>query len=259
MNDYTRSLLRFWWLLLIGLAVALAAAVTAVYNVDFSSGTPTLTEREQPSYSAQGRLLITDQSASHLRVAITKLQAVTSDAEGTPRLLPVTSAPDIGTLVAAANLYPSLIESDEVAEIRESTFGPNDGEIKAQALHAIASPSRFAPSRIPVIQLIAVADSPKKATALVTHTGTAFNRWLSQRQQQSGVKPSERVVVVALQTPKSADAFGGASSTLPVLVFGVVLMAFVALAFLFDRMFPRRREELAPAEETAREPARTSA
>ena len=167
----------------------MAAAVTAVYNVDFSSGTPTLTEREQPSYSAQGRLLITDQSASHLRVAITKLQAVTSDAEGTPRLLPVTSAPDIGTLVAAANLYPSLIESDEVAEIRESTFGANDGEIKAQALHAIASPSRFAPSRIPVIQLIAVADSPKKAIALVTHTSTAFNRWLAQRQQQSGVKP----------------------------------------------------------------------
>ena len=110
-----------------------------------------------------------------------------------------------------------------------------------------------------MIQLIAVADTPKKAIDLVTHTSTAFNRWLTQSQQQAGIKPKQRITVVPLQTPKAADAFGGASSTLPVLVFGVVLMAFVALALLFDRMFPRRREELAPAAETAREPARTSA
>ena len=94
----------------------------------------------------------------------------------------------------------------------------------------------------------------------MTHTSTAFVRWMTQSQQQSGDQAfRKRIMVVALQTPKSAAAFGGASSTLPVLVFGVVLMAFVALAFLFDRMFPRRREELAPADETAREPARTSA
>ncbi len=259
MNDYARALLRFWWLLLIGLVVAVAAGIMAVYKVDFSTSPPTLTEREQPSYSAQGRLLITDQSDSHLRTAITQLQAVTADADGTPRLLPVTAPPDAGTLVALANLYPSLIESDQVAKVREDAYGTNDGEIKAQALHAIASPSRFAPSRIPVIQLIAVADSPKKAIDLVSHTTTAFNTWLGRSQQQHGIKRSQRVVVLPLQTPKAAEEFGGASSTLPVLVFGVVLMGFVALAFLFDRMFPRRREELAPAAETAREPARTSA
>ena len=70
---------------------------------------------------------------------------------------------------------------------------------------------------------------------------------MTQSQQEAGIKSKQRITVVPLQTPKSAAAFGGASSTLPVLVFGVVLMAFVALALLFDRMFPRRREEVAPA------------
>ena len=65
-----------------------------MYKVDFSTCPPTLTERGQPSYSAQGRLLVTDQSAPHLRTAITQLQAVTADADGTPRLLPVTAPPE---------------------------------------------------------------------------------------------------------------------------------------------------------------------
>ena len=146
MNDYTRSLLRFWWVLLIGLAVAVAAAVTAVYNVDFSTGHADADRAQQPSYSAQGRLLVTDQSAriSGSRSRTCRRSPPTQKAHRASfrsRPRPTRHAG------AAANLYPSLIESDQVAEIRESIFGPNDGEIKAQALHAISSPSRFAPSR----------------------------------------------------------------------------------------------------------------
>ena len=259
MNDYVRSLLRFWWLIVIGLLVAVAAGILTVYNVDFSSSPPELTERTQPSYSAQGRLLVTDPDQPHLRISVTTEQAVAADADGTPRLLPVTSAPDSATLVQLANLYPSFIESDQVAALREKLYGKSDGAIKAQALYAVSSPSRFVPSRVPVIQVIAVADSPKKAIDLVRNTNTAFTKWLTQSQAQAGIKPRQRVMVVALQTPKSAAEFGGASSTLPVLVFGVVLLAFAALALLFDRMFPRRREQAAPVAETAREPARTSA
>ena len=121
MNDYVRSLLRFWWVITIGVAVAHVAAILTVYNVDFSSSPPSLTERTKPNYSAEGRLLVTDSGQPHLRNSVTNLQAVAADADGTPRLLPVTSAPDTATLVQAANLYPSFIESDQVAEIREDS------------------------------------------------------------------------------------------------------------------------------------------
>jgi len=258
-NDYARSLLRFWWVIVIGILVAPAAAITASYEVDLATFPPVLTERSKPQYSAQGRLLVTDNDQPHLRSAVTSLQAVATDAEGTPQLLPVTSAPDTATLVQAANLYPSFIESDPVAAIREDMFGPNDGVLKAQALHAVTSPSRFAPSRVPVVQLIGVADTPTKAINLVKQTNTAFIRWLQQSQQEADIAVKQRITIVELQVPKAAAAFGGASPTLPVLVFGVVLMAFVAFALLLDRVFPRSREEVAVAIDTAPERARTSA
>jgi hypothetical protein len=251
-NEYVRSLLRFWWVLVIGLAVAQAAAIVAVYKVDFSSIPPELTERSKPRYSAQGRLLVTDGREPHLRTSVTTEQPT---AEGDA---PVTEPPDTATLVHAANLYPLLIESDQVAQVRERLFGPTDGQIRAQAVYAVSTPSRFTPSRVPVIQLIGVDDSPKEAIDLVKNTSAAFVRWMNARQRAAGIKPAERISIRPIQTPKSAAEFGGASSTLPVLTFGVVLMAFIALAVSFDRLFPRPEKLVAPAQ-PVREPARRSA
>jgi hypothetical protein len=256
-NDYVRSLLRFWWVLVIGLVVAQVAAIMAVYEVDLSSMPPELNQREKPSYSAQGRLLVSDPDQPHLRTGITTKQAVTATADGKTAEIPVTQAPDTATLVQAANVYPSLIDSDPVAKLREEMFGPTPGSLKVQALGAVASPSRFTPSRVPVIQVIGVANSPRNAIQLVERTDAAFVAWMTKAQDKAGIKPKQRITVVALQTPKSAASFGGSSSTLPVLVFGVVLMAFVALALFFDRMFPRRAP--APAAEAVQEPAQIRA
>jgi hypothetical protein len=256
-NDYVRSLLRFWWVLVIGLAVAQVAAIMAVYKVDLSSIPPELTQREKPSYSAQGRLLVNDSDQPHLRTGIPTQQAVTATADGKTAYIPVTQAPDTATLVQAANLYPALIDSDMVSKVRDEMFGPTPGTLKVQALYAVSSASRFTPSRVPVIQVIGVANTPKKAIALVERTNAAFVSWMRQTQDKAGIKPKQRITVVPLQTPRSAAAFGGSSSTLPVLVFGVVLMAFVALALFFDRMFPRR--EPAPVAEPAQEPAQIRA
>jgi hypothetical protein len=256
-NDYVRSLLRFWWVLVVGLAIAQVAAIMAVYRVDLSSVPPELTQRQKPSYSAQGRLLVTSSDRPDLRNAITSQQAVPPTADGPRASIPVTSIPDTSVVVQAANVYPVFIEGDPVAKLRHEMFGPTPGTVHAQALYAVSSPSRFTPSRIPVIQVIGVADSPQKAIQLVDRTNSAFLRWLTQTQAQSGIKAAQRITVVPVQSPKTANEFGGSSSTLPVLVFGVVLMAFVALALFFDRMFPR--PQVATAAEPVQEPAQIRA
>jgi hypothetical protein len=255
-NEHVRSLLRFWWVMVIGLAVAQAAAIFAVYNVDFSTLPPALEQREKPRYSAQGRLLVTDGDEPHLRRAVTvTVQPPATAGNETPKPVQVTQAPDTATLVKAANLYPLLIESDQVAAVRENLFGEMPGELKAQAVFAISTPSRFTPSDVPVIQLIAVADSPKQAINLVRHTTTAFVHWMTDTQNKKRIKLRQRITVTPIQTPKGAIAFGGSSSVLPVLVFGIVLLAFAAAAVFLDRMFPRRREtvaaEVVPARRTA--------
>jgi hypothetical protein len=259
MNDYIRSLLRFWWVLVLGFVIAFSAAVLTVYRVDFSGSSPELVARTQPKFSAQGRLLVTNRSQSHLRTAETSVQAVASGPQGEIRMLPITAAPDNATLVQAANLYPSIIESDEVTRLREDKYGRTQGQLRVQALFAVSTASRFTPSRIPVIQLIGVADTRQDAIDLVANTNKAFIQYVRDSQNRARIQPDQRIVVLPLQTPTSAAQFGGASSTLPVLAFGVVVMGFAALALFLDRLFPRRREEIVPASEAAQERVRTSA
>jgi hypothetical protein len=256
-NAYARSLLRFWWVLVIGLVFAQVAAIVAVYKVDLSSFPPSLNERSAPRYSAQGRLLVTDENSPHLRVSVTRtIQPATAEGNEDARApIQVTQAPDYATLVERANVFPLFIESDPVAEVRRRMFGPLPGQLRAQAVYAVSTPSRFTPSRVPVIQLIGVSDTPKGAINLVKHTSTAFIRWMRDEQNAAGLNARERITVERLQTPRSAVAFGGASSTLPVLVFGVVLMAFVALAIFFDRIFPRAQAVAATESVVGRRPA----
>jgi hypothetical protein len=256
-NAYARSLLRFWWVLVIGLIFAQVAAIVAVYKVDLSSFPPSLSERSASKYSAQGRLLVTDEDSPHLRVSVTRtVQPATVEGNEDERPpIQVTQAPDYATLVERANVFPLFIESDPVADVRRKMFGPLPGTLRAQAIYAVSTPSRFTPSRVPVIQLIGVSDTPKGAINLVKHTSTAFIRWMRDEQNAAGLKAAERITVERLQTPRSAVAFGGASSTLPVLVFGVVLMAFVALAVFFDRIFPRAKAVAATESVVGRRPA----
>jgi hypothetical protein len=257
-NAQVRALLRFWWVIVIGLAVAQVAAIMAVYKVDFSSIPPALTAREQPKYSAQGRVLVTDSDEPYLRRAVTVTVQPPATASGPSKPVEVTQAPDTATLVQAANLYPLLIESDEVAKIRDELFGRTPGTLRAQAVFAVSTPNRFEPSDVPVIQLIGVADSPKEAIELVDNTTAAFVRWMTDRQNARKIKPQHRISVDPLQMPTTATAFGGASSVMPILVFGVVMMAFAALAVFADRMFPRRPERVVSAREPLAEAARPS-
>ena len=256
MNAQVRALLRFWWVIVIGLAVAQVAAIMSSYRVDVSSMPPSLTQREQPKYSAQGRLLVTDGDAPHLRRAVTVTVQPPATAEGPSKPVEVTQAPDTGPILQAANLYPLLIESDQVAKVREEMFGQTTGTLRAQAIYAISTPSRFTTSDVPVIQLVAVHDSPQKAIELVNNTTAAFVRWMTAQQEAAKIKPAQRITVLPIAAPKDAVAFGGASSVLPVLVFGVVMMAFAALAVFLDRLFPRRKAVVVHAHEALSEPAR---
>ena len=116
-NQYVRSLTRFWWLLLLGLGVAAVAAIAMVYRIDLGSVPPTLEKREQLTYTASARILVTSAEAPYFRTTVTR-EVPTAEGEEPEE---VGTAPDLGTLISTANLYPILIESDEVRRIRETS------------------------------------------------------------------------------------------------------------------------------------------
>ena len=152
----------------------------------------------------------------------------------------VTDTPDTATLIQAANLYPLLIESDQVELMRERMFGPLAGDVSARAIYAVATPGRFELSDVPVVEVSAESQTGGEAMALAEASSKAFIRWISQQQETAGVEESERIVVEQLQTPQQALASGETPITLIALVGLAVMGAFVALAVALDRIFPRK-------------------
>jgi hypothetical protein len=248
--SYAGALKRFWWVLVIGLLFALFAGLSARFSVSFFP--PSLEEKEEISYTAEARLLVSSASNPHVRSAETTfvpqgpVDEDTGDAdagtegESEQTLVPFSSPPDLNTIIRNANTYPFLIESDGVADFRRERFGDLPGSVSAIGATSVVTANRVELSEIPVIRLVAVSGSPEDSIALADKTGKAFIGWLKQEQVDDKIRPEDRMVIEQLTIPKGAVASAGPSTTLPILVFVVVFAAFCVLAILLDRLVPIR-------------------
>ncbi len=246
---YLRALHRFWWVVAIGLAVALVAALSARFTIGLFP--PSLEERDAVSYTAESRLLITSSDNPHFRSKETvqvpapaSSDGGTADesqdqsADGEPNTVPLSSAPDLNTIVRNANTYPYIIESDRVADYRLREFGELPGSVSALGATSVVTANRVELSEIPIIRLVAVAGSPDDAVALADKTGKAFIGWLEDFQVDNQIPKTDRIVAQQLTVPRGALASAGPSTALPLLVFVVVFAAFCVLAVLLDRFMP---------------------
>ena len=259
MAGYVGALKRFWWVLVIGLLFAMFAALSARFTVGFLP--PSLEEKESISYTAEARLLVNSASNPHYRSQVTTDIPRDTGAGGEgdseegseEETVPFVSAPDLNTIIRNANTYPFIIESDRVADFRRAEFGELPGAVSAQGATSVVTANRVELSEIPVIRLVAVADSPEDAIALADKTGKAFIGWLRQEQIDDRIRPEDRMVIEQLTTPQGVAASAGPSTTLPILVFVVVFAAFCVLAILLDRLVPARpkpaRSDVEPLEQ----------
>lgn len=242
-SSYGPALRRFWWVLALGALFAAAIAILMVYKVEGGS----LVKREQPVYTAVARLFVTSGEAPYLRTSVPRYTEVpigTSGTQTTERpLTQVLDAPDTRTLVAATNVYPLLIESDDVARLRTELYGDLPGEVTAKAIFSGATANRYQPSEIPVIELFATAPRSRDAIELASATSKTFRRWMSREQNRAGIDVKQRILIQELEAPTDAVATGGGGVGLPVLAMLALLTAFGAGAIMLDRLFPRPDED----------------
>lgn len=237
-NPYVRALKRYWWVLVIGVGVATLAAVAAVYRIDLGSVPPSLEKRAQVTYTSSARLLVTSAEAPYFRTTVPRVSEVPGVGEEESSSTTFLSAPDLGTLISTANLYPILIESDEVERIRQEMAGPLSGSVTSRAIYEVNSPSRFELSQVPVVEIYGNSDTYAGAVKLTEATVTAFLAYMDRTQDQANLRPNERILLNEIQRPSGAIALGGGSLSLPLMLFVVVSAAFVGLAILLDRLFP---------------------
>ena len=242
-SSYGPALRRFWWVVAIGGFVAVLIAVLMVYKLEDAS----LAKREQPVYTAVARLFVTSGEAPYLRTSVPRFTDVpigTSETQTTTRpLTQVLDAPDTRTLVAATNVYPLLIESDDVARLREELYGNLPGQVTAQAIFSGATATRYQPSEIPVIELFATAGDPDDAIALAAATSKSFRTWMTREQNRAGIDVKQRILIQELEAPTDAVPSGGGGIGLPFLAMLAILTAFGAGAIMLDRVYPRPPDE----------------
>jgi capsular polysaccharide biosynthesis protein len=242
-TSYSAPLKRFRLVIALGVVVGAALALTSAYKVDVGSFPPQLTARERPTYTAGTQLEVTSPTAPYYRSAVdvpvvTPARSTGEDEE--PTNLVEQAEPSVQTLIAAANYYPYVIEGDQVKALRERLYGKIDGTVTATAIGATTTPNRQEPGRLPFIQLVASADSPANAKALAQSTADAFVRFVREEQQRRNIRPAQRLVIEQLRKPERTFEVGGTSMNLPILIFVALVAVAVGIAYLLDRLFPRR-------------------
>lgn len=244
------ALLRFWWVATLGVVVGVALAVWMLYEV------PGFTPRDQPVWTAPARLFVTSSEGQYIRLSVPRvLESGTSATEpessrpsgrggGSP--LVINEPPNVEPLLKAANFYPQLIESDDVAKLREKMFGPLRGTVTANAYTAVSTPSRFTPAQIPVVDIFASSATAKEAVTLASATVDAFQAYITAEQNRAELEPEERILIQELKAAGPTFPIGGPAYGIPILVALAVMAGFGMLAVVLDQIVPRRAHEPKP-------------
>lgn len=252
MNTPAAALLRFWWLVVAGIAVGVFVAVL-VYSLE-----------SEAKHTATTQVFVNSPSKPYLRTqetqTLTPKARTVRTGKGRTRTVAqppssTSDTPDTETLVTAANLYPLLIGSRQVAAIRQSQAGTIPGTVKANALNS--STNTFGvvrPSTLPVVEVKATSRTAANAAKLVTATVAAFRTWILEQQGDGGIPSAQRITVSELDDPVLTTT-GGPSWGLPLFVGALVFLGFCGLAIVADNARPRQARE--PARPS--EPTRTAA
>lgn len=238
----TAALQRFWWIVALGAVLGVLLAAWMLYEL------PGFEPRDKLSWTASARLFVTSSEGQYIRVSVPR--SLETDTSGTtPRAsatgrggapLIATDAPDVQPLLTAANLYPLLIESDDIAQLRTKLFGKLPGTVAANAYTAVSTPTRFLPAQLPIIDIFATSATPSQAVTLADATAKTFRRWIRTEQDRAGISPTERILIKQLRAPGQTMATGGPSYGIPLLVALAVAAAFCIFAVLLDQLIPRR-------------------
>jgi hypothetical protein len=244
MNGGLAALLRYWWVVVIGVGVGIGVAIVATYAKD-----------EPYSYNAETRVLVTSAESPYYRTEVTNtVERSPTNSADPPVVVQTNEPPELSTLVLAANLYPQLVESDLVANLRDKMFGTMTGTVDAKTIFSFEGANRFEESDIPVILIGATAATETGALELSEKTTRAFMSYIKSQQEEADISDSQRVLIQPLTSARITSVTGGPVYGIPFLLGVAVFLGFCGLALLLDA-FARRSQLTAAAQAPAPAPA----
>jgi hypothetical protein len=228
LERYLRVLWRFRWLVASGLVIASVLALLSFVRVDLR-GSPHFTYRAGEEWASSGSLLITQARFPEGRSVFEQAVPPLSKDEIQ------TFAPqfaDPNRFAALATLYAELATSDAVRRtvLRD---GPLNGVVEATPVTlANGTP-------LPLLTVGSISSTPTGALVLARRAIRAFREHVESQQRNSGIPVDQRVVIEVINQPGNAALLRGRPTTLPILVFLTVFLAFVGVAFILENLRPR--------------------
>ena len=220
------DLIAFWSVLrrrrlimVVGLNVAAALALISVMKVS-SSG---LAWRSPPVYKASTTLLVTQPGAPYARSTLDKFEPV----PGGP---PVAKFADPSRMEYLASLYARKAEGDEIVQRVKRSFDMTKAKWAA-------TPVTGADSRaLPLIEIGALEMSPAKAIALANAVSKALRDSLTSEQRKTRITGEDRLELREFKRADKAEVFQGIGLARPVMLFLLISIVTVAIAFLVDNL-----------------------
>jgi hypothetical protein len=232
---------RFRLLLAAGLALASLTAVYSAFSISLSGG-PKLSYKSQETWLSASSLLVTQAGFPWGRATLDETIVLPPAAEGEKsQVVPRFSDP--GRFSGLAALYSQLAKADAVVSRVRKKSGP------FEYYDADVVKATDGSTALPMIYIKGYGPS-KAASEKVANVATEeFRKYLEEHQDENRIADDKRVEVVVTQRATDAVIFEKRSLVRPIMMFLLISMGFLALAFALENMRPRTpRASEAPGE-----------
>lgn len=231
---------RFKLLLACGLALATAIALFSFVRIGFDGG-PKVTYRQNQVFLSATTVLVTQPGFPWGRAILDDVITAPSPIEGgKAQVVPRFSDPSRYSGLAA--LYAQLARADEVVANVKQGSGPNEYYAAEVVRSADGS------SLLPMIFIKGYGPTEAAAKAVANRATDEFQKYLLTEQNANRIAQDKRVEVTVTQRASLAEIFAKRSMVRPIMMFLLISMGFLALAFAIENLRRPRRENEAPTD-----------
>ena len=214
---YWSVLRRRRLIMVVGLNVAAALALISVMKIS-SSG---LAWRSPPVYKASTTLEVTQPGSPFARSTLNEFEPV----PGGP---PAPKFADPSRMEYLASYYARTAESDAIVKRVKRSFDTTKAKWGATPLTGADGRA------LPFIEIGALEMSPAKAVALANAVSLALRESLTTNQRRTQITGEDRVQLQVSREAEKAEVFQGIRMTRPIMLFLLVSIFTVVIAFVVD-------------------------
>jgi hypothetical protein len=224
--------------MIVGVIVALFAAVFVSAHISVRDGKPTLTYRQPETWTTHATILVSQQgfSVGGSVPSATLRNSSPGGAGVTPQYF-----------TTYALTYAELADSDPVRALMRRA-GPVVGTYTATAVTSAAN----AGNALPFVRIDSIANSPGQAVVTAVNATKALMAYIRGQQDAAHVADDARILLVPMERAAPPTILQKRSMFRPLAAFIVLMLLFCILAFVLENLRPRvRLGEVTPLRESA--------